>query len=133
MPGASICCHARKGRRPGLPCFATLRQRLRNLPPPDEERGDGSDPIYMDGRAEAGNPGSVTAQRELRRRGRIAKPNALSPSNNVGASLVRARSIVSRRSFVVIPPLAENPPAFPPAASTRWQGTMIGNGLRPSA
>ena len=73
------------------------------------------------------------AQRELRRRGRIAKPNALSPSNNVGVSLVRARSIVSRRSFVVIPPLAENPPAFPPAASTRWQGTMIGNGLRPSA
>jgi len=31
------------------------------------------------------------------------------------------------------PPGAENPPARPPAASTRWQGTMIGIGFCPSA
>src|SRR5260370_25476942 len=31
------------------------------------------------------------------------------------------------------PPMAEKPPAFPPAASTRWQGTTIAKGLRASA
>ena len=29
--------------------------------------------------------------------------------------------------------MAEKPPAFPPAASTRWQGTTIAKGLRASA
>ena len=36
-------------------------------------------------------------------------------------------------SFVATPPCAEKPPILPPAASTRWHGTTIGNGLRPSA
>src|SRR5258707_3429595 len=35
--------------------------------------------------------------------------------------------------LVTTPPLAENPPGLPSAASTRWQGTTIGQGLRPSA
>src|SRR5262245_49440559 len=73
------------------------------------------------------------AQAERRRRGLTARPNALSPSKSVGVALVRARSMVSRRSLVVTPPLAEKPPALPPTASTRWHGTMMGNGLRPSA
>src|SRR5262249_31372556 len=84
---------------------------------------------YMDCRRSPGN----RAQRRRCAFGLSAKPNARSPSNSVGASLVRARSIVSRRSLVVTPPLAEKPPALPPAASTRWHGTMIGNGFRPSA
>jgi hypothetical protein len=37
------------------------------------------------------------------------------------------------RSFVMTPPAAEKPPGLPPAASTRWHGTMIGNGLLPMA
>jgi hypothetical protein len=42
-------------------------------------------------------------------------------------------SIARRRSFVVTPPFAEKPPTLPPAASTRWHGTTIANGFRPSA
>jgi hypothetical protein len=30
-------------------------------------------------------------------------------------------------------PVAENPPALPAAAVTRWHGTMTANGFRPSA
>jgi hypothetical protein len=37
--------------------------------------------------------------------------------------------MLSSRSLVVTPPAAENPPGLPPAASTRWHGTMIGNGF----
>ena len=44
----------------------------------------------------------------------------------------RASSIASRRRLVAVPPGAEKPPRPPPAATTRWHGTMIGNGLRPS-
>ena len=44
----------------------------------------------------------------------------------------RASSIVSRRRLVAVPPGAEKPPSSPPAATIRWQGTTIGNGLRPS-
>ena len=36
--------------------------------------------------------------------------------------------MLSSRSLVV-PPAAENPPGLPPAASTRWHGTMIQNGF----
>src|SRR5262249_45073992 len=95
---------------------------------------------YMDCRLKPGNreewPQMLPRRRAQRRvcaLGLSAKPNARSPSKSVGASLVRARSIVSRRSLVVTPPLAEKPPALPPAASTRWHGTMTGNGFRPSA
>jgi hypothetical protein len=46
-------------------------------------------------------------------------------------SIARSRALVDR------PPWAEKPPALPPPASTRWQGTTIGNGLlaiaRPTA
>src|SRR4051794_21204574 len=62
---------------------------------------------------------AVRAQVRLRTFGFSAKPKAPSPSNSVGASLVRARSKVSRRSLVATPPLAEKPPDLPPAASTR--------------
>src|SRR5580692_4725151 len=54
-------------------------------------------------------------------------------SNRFGVWLTTAPSIASILSLVVTPPLAENPPGLPPAASTRWQGTTIGQGLRPSA
>ena len=54
-------------------------------------------------------------------------------TKSVGASLGRAPSIERRRNFVVTPPRAEKPPSLPPAASTRWHGTMIANGFRPSA
>ena len=37
--------------------------------------------------------------------------------------------MLSSRSLVVTPPAAENLPGLPPAASTRWHGTMIGNGF----
>src|SRR2546428_756570 len=49
-------------------------------------------------------------------------------SNSIGASLVRAFSIESRRILEATPPRAEKPPVLPPAANTRWQGTIIGNG-----
>src|SRR5499427_2773138 len=83
-------------------------------------------PAYMDCLLMAGNceesPRCVApsrAQVRLRTFGFSAKPKAPSPSNSVGASLVRARSMVSRRSLVATPPLAEKPPDLPPAASTR--------------
>src|SRR4051794_22080248 len=44
MPGASICCHARKGWRPGLPCFATSTPTLAKTFHHRTRRGDGSDP-----------------------------------------------------------------------------------------
>ena len=54
-------------------------------------------------------------------------------SKSIGAELVRAPSIESRRSLVAMPPFAEKPPVRPCAASTRWHGTTIGNGFCPSA
>ena len=54
-------------------------------------------------------------------------------SNRLGVWFTTAPSIASIFSFVTTPPLAEKPPGLPPAASTRWQGTTIGHGLRPSA
>src|SRR5262249_51510569 len=54
-------------------------------------------------------------------------------SNRLGVWLTTAPSISSIFSFVTTPPLAEKPPGLLPAASTRWQGTTIGHGLRPSA
>ena len=50
-----------------------------------------------------------------------------------GSALVRAFSMVRILSLVSTPPSAEKPPVLPPAASTRWQGTMIGQGFWPSA
>ena len=44
-----------------------------------------------------------------------------------------ARSISSIRRLVAMPPGAEKPCSAPVAASTRWQGTTIGNGFEPSA
>ena len=44
-----------------------------------------------------------------------------------------ALSIDSMRCLVAAPPAAEKPPVLPLAATTRWQGTMIGTGLSPSA
>ena len=49
-------------------------------------------------------------------------------SNKVGP-LGCAPSIVSKRSLLTTPPGAEKPPVLPPAASTRWQGMMIGHGF----
>src|SRR5581483_11160211 len=69
----------------------------------------------------------VTARYERQRRGAIERPG----SNSIGAVSSRAiwaRSMASIRNLVVIPPLAENPPVLPLAASTRWHGTTIGNG-----
>src|SRR4051812_44618411 len=54
-------------------------------------------------------------------------------SNRLGVWFTAAPSIASIFSFVTTPPLAEKPPGLPPAASTRWHGTTIGQGLRPSA
>src|SRR5262249_20281081 len=65
-----------------------------------------------------------------RRRGLVASGNS---SNSAGVPEVFARSMLSSRSLVVTPPLAEKPPGLPFAASTRWQGTMIGIGFWPSA
>src|SRR5690606_16784546 len=42
-------------------------------------------------------------------------------------------SMASSFSLVAEPPGAENPPILLPAARMRWQGTMIGTGLAPSA
>ena len=42
-------------------------------------------------------------------------------------------SAASISALIDVPPVAVKPPIRPPAASTRWQGTTIGNGLRPSA
>src|SRR5215472_12709274 len=55
------------------------------------------------------------------------------PPAEAGAPLTWAPSIASMRSFVATPPWAEKPPILPPAASTRWHGTTIGNGFCPSA
>ena len=63
-------------------------------------------------------------------RRRANPPDASDYANSVGAP---APSIASMRRFVATPPWAEKPLSSPPAASTRWQGTTIGNGLRPSA
>src|SRR5882672_12171996 len=54
-------------------------------------------------------------------------------SNKFSVWFTTAPSIASILSLVATPPLAENPPGLPPAASTRWHGTTIGQGLRPSA
>src|SRR5216683_7380034 len=63
-----------------------------------------------------------------------ALPNQdLTESNKFGVWFTTAPSIASIFSLVTTPPLAEKPPGLPPAASTRWQGTTIGQGLRPSA
>src|SRR6478672_5451596 len=54
-------------------------------------------------------------------------------SNKFGVWFTAAPSIASIFNFVTTPPLAEKPPGLLPDASTRWQGTTIGHGLRPSA
>ena len=54
-------------------------------------------------------------------------------SNKLGSRPRRARSIASNRILVVTPPGALKPPLRPSAARMRWQGMMIGIGLRPSA
>src|SRR6476620_1155002 len=54
-------------------------------------------------------------------------------SNRLGVWFTAAPSIASIFSFVTTPPLAEKPPGLLPAPSTRWHGTTIGHGLRPSA
>ena len=54
-------------------------------------------------------------------------------SNRLGVWFTAAPSIASIFNFVTTPPLAEKPPGLLPAASTRWHGTTIGQGLRPSA
>src|SRR3954470_11886364 len=54
-------------------------------------------------------------------------------SNRLGVWFTGAPSIASIFSFVTTPPLAEKPPGLLPAAKTRWHGTTIGQGLRPSA
>ncbi len=56
-----------------------------------------------------------------------------SRSNRPGAPPISAPSISSMRSLVETPPGAEKPPDCAPEASTRWQGTMMGKGLCPSA
>lgn len=53
-----------------------------------------------------------------------------SPNNGSGACQLSAARILS---FIAAPPGAEKPPVLSPTAITRWQGTMIGIGLRPSA
>jgi len=53
-------------------------------------------------------------------------------SNRSLPSSSRASSMANRRRFVAAPPGAEKPPRSPRAATMRWQGTTIGNGLRPS-
>src|SRR5882757_8665306 len=63
----------------------------------------------------------------------LAAPIQRFQSNKFGVWFTTAPSIASIFSFVTTPPLAEKPPGLPPAASTRWQGTTIGHGLRPSA
>jgi hypothetical protein len=42
-------------------------------------------------------------------------------------------SIARSRVFVKTPPFAEKPPILPPAATTRWDGTIIANGFRARA
>src|SRR5690242_12110476 len=54
-------------------------------------------------------------------------------SNNGPAERAAAPSISRMRRLVATPPLAEKPPILPSAPSTRWQGTMMAMGLRPSA
>src|SRR5262249_56552709 len=62
----------------------------------------------------------------------ISKSNPPCRSNSVGAS-ADAHSMASRRRLVATPPGAEKPPVLPPAATTRWHGTMIGQGFCPIA
>src|SRR5262249_56184788 len=95
---------------------------------------------YMDRLLMAGNceenPRYVALSRtqpRLRALGLSAKPKGSSPSNSVGVSLVRARSIVSRRSLVATPPLAEKPPDLPPAPRTRSHRPTPPNASRPTA
>src|SRR5581483_1969083 len=54
-------------------------------------------------------------------------------SNSGPADRAAAPSISRIRRLVATPPLAEKPPILPSAPSTRWQGTMMAMGLRPSA
>src|SRR3954468_18197097 len=58
---------------------------------------------------------------------------SIAQSNKLGVWFTAAPSIASIFNFVTTPPLAEKPPGLLPAASTRWHGTTIGQGLRPSA
>ena len=54
-------------------------------------------------------------------------------ANKGSDSAASAPSISSSFSLVARPPGAEKPPILPSAPVTRWQGTTIGQGLRPSA
>src|SRR5689334_12918654 len=72
---------------------------------------------------------SVDCGPTLPLQGRVRQPQ----SNKLGVWLTTAPSIASIFNFVSTPPRAEKPPGLLPAASTRWQGTTIGHGLRPSA
>src|SRR5690348_858296 len=54
-------------------------------------------------------------------------------ANSGPAASAAAPSISRMRRLVATPPEAEKPPILPSAPSTRWQGTMMAMGLRPSA
>ena len=56
-----------------------------------------------------------------------------SASNSISGPGAWRRSIASSRTSSRVPPGAEKPPSPPSAATTRWQGTTIGNRFRPSA
>src|SRR5438552_1517297 len=66
-------------------------------------------------------------------RGRRGSATPRAQSNKFGVWFTAAPSIASIFSLVTTPPFAEKPPGLLPAASTRWHGTTIGQGLRPSA
>ena len=70
------------------------------------------------------------------RRWRTASPasNGSAPGSRLANNEPRAMpSSSSRRAFIATPPGAENPPAFPSEARTRWHGTASSSGLRPKA
>ncbi len=65
----------------------------------------------------------------------IAPASATGPCEALGTSPTSTKGEGGARSrdFVMTPPFAEKPPILPPAATTRWHGTMIANGFRARA
>ena len=94
-----------------------------------------SRPVLSAGNADAPAQGQLTTaiRMDLRRRAYCALLAGSRPGRR-GVPLPRCTpSSASRRSLVTAPPKAEKPPILRPAASTRWQGMMMGTGLWPIA
>ena len=142
MADPSLCCIAKRQVLPDI-AITVVRNGLRYLLPalsslqpfPSEMFGVRAGCFKLQRPAPSGVGLFFVGFAGRPRASALAPPDARAagPRTGPGSAPVRAFSMVRRRSLVSTPPSAEKPPLRPPAASTRWHGTMIGQGFWPSA